>query len=73
MYVKKLSKGNYTRFEHKNNVYIYCMVLQNKSNNKDFAEYLVLRNLEEISETQKEFYFDNIDFQIVLIGNLVNN
>lgn len=73
MYVKKLSKGNYTQFEHKDNVYIYCMVLQNKSNNKDFAEYLVLRNLEEISETQKEFYFDNIDFQIVLIGNLVNN
>lgn len=73
MYVKKLSKGNYTQFEHKDNVYIYCIVLQNKSNNKDFAEYLVLRNLEEISETQKEFYFDNIDFQIVLIGNLVNN
>lgn len=73
MYVKKLSKGNYTQFEHKDNVYIYCMILQNKSNNKDFAEYLVLRNLEEISETQKEFYFDNIDFQIVLIGNLVNN
>ena len=23
---------------------------------------LFLRNLEEISETQKEFYFDNIDF-----------
>lgn len=73
MYVKKLSKGNYTQFEHKDNVYIYCIVLQNKSNNKNFAEYLVLRNLEEISETQKELYFDNIDFQIVLIGNLVNN
>ena len=37
-------------------IYLY------KRNNKDFAEYLVLRNLEEISETQKEFYFDNIDF-----------
>ena len=42
MYVKKLSKGNYTQFEHKDNVYIYCIVLQNKSNNKDFAEYLAV-------------------------------
>ena len=73
LYVKKLSKGNYTQFEHKDNVYIYCMVLQNKSNNKDFAEYPVLRNLEKISQTQKRFYFDNIIFEMILIENLTNN
>ena len=59
---QRRSMWSKAQFEHKDNVYIYCIVLQNKSNNKDFAEYLVLRNLEEISETQKEFYFDNIDF-----------
>ena len=47
---------------HNLNLFICYIILHNKRNNKDFAEYLVLRNLEEISETQKEFYFDNIDF-----------
>ena len=73
MILLKINKGNYAQFTHNNNLFICYIILHNKLNNKNFAEYLVLRNLEEISETQKEFYFDNIDFQIVLIGNLVNN
>ena len=47
---------------HNLRIILIYIILHNKRNNKDFAEYLVLRNLEEISETQKELYFDNIDF-----------
>ena len=73
MILLKINKGNYAQFTHKINLFICHGILQNKLNNENFAEYLVLRNLEEISETQKELYFGNINFKVVLIENLINN
>ena len=62
MILLKINKGNYAQFTHKIRLFIYCGILHNKLNNKDFAEYAILRNLEKISQTQKRIYFDNIIF-----------
>ena len=45
MILLKINKGNYAQFTHKINLFIYYGILHNKLNNKDFAEYPVLRNL----------------------------